>query len=1144
MGGQGAAIRGFPIPLGRQSAIMPDHDPFKAAGPRAPIVPDQPDADSAPALPSPPGAVDRLRGRGNRLADGILPLLVSGAAFALACQDLYDADIWWHLRAGQWMWARGRVPAFDPFSFASIDRPWIDLHWLFQVILAAVFRADGVRGMILMAAGLYAVTLWVAVSARDDRWPSWVVVACWLPALLVMSARFVPRPEAVSLLGVAVYLAVLLRTDKCPALAWVLPVFQVFWVNAHGLFVLGPIILASNLADRLVTAIRRPAPGGHPPGRPPGMARWWHIGGAAAAVGVACLVNPYGLRGALFPLELFPKITAWGGPYKSSITEFFDLRAFVEREGVAVARTNLYFRAQFFLLGMLPVSFIMPAAWRAGRLVSQPGTAQPRRAWPPMAWLGVFALAASLLLASVPGLPAPGTAEGMIRLGQTAPAGLLVLGSLGAATLVIASHRGALLAALGGAALAAWTFWLRAHLLGAEFDSAGWLMGPGSPALGRATTFLGGVVTILVLRAGGRVFRLLLAAGFSYLAIQAIRNVNLFGLVAGFVIAANLGEWAAELAAELPAGRLWNWAGLGARVALAGVAGLWIVAIVKGPFYRVSGEPRMFSLKEDPLAYAHEATRFAGRPGLPDRALVFGLRPAGLYVYHNAPERKVFMDGRLEIPDRSTFETYVELLGLLNDGRPGWAESVGRMGDPLILLDHEDNLGAEATLLTDPDWRCLYYDAIASIFVSRRRRELDASFPSVDFAARHFGVRDPSWRSVPPVPHGLAEAHGLLGLEAAIRNRPGSTRLLRLSLVLAACDQFRQAIAVDPTIAGNWTALADGYRQMAPDRAVVALSRPDEPWDPAQGLLPAQATFCDRRARALDPALMKQAVSRSGALQGPRMHGVHHSLFAWRQPSPGAAGAVDVSRLRPRIGARDDALPAWEGREGLTRALDGLLQEGRAEAAVKLFTAALDRGIVPAWPACDRVATALVDLGWPAEAGKIWERAVDAPSPAVRSARMAAAALAAQDFPAAVAAYQAGLQRDPCLGEAWFGLALLHTELGELAPALAAARSGLRQPLTPAQASFLRGIETLIAPLAPGAGPADSRPGGPGGSQGLGRRFPTAPQLFKQLFDLLDEALDEHPLRSLRARLRQKRAGFVDGAEGHVLLSQSHLHQG
>ena len=63
--------------------------------------------------------------------------------------------------------------------------------------------------------------------------------------------RFAPRPEVLSLLGVAIYLTVLSRADGTPELAWALPLVQVAWVNTHGLFVLGPMILGAYMAERL-----------------------------------------------------------------------------------------------------------------------------------------------------------------------------------------------------------------------------------------------------------------------------------------------------------------------------------------------------------------------------------------------------------------------------------------------------------------------------------------------------------------------------------------------------------------------------------------------------------------------------------------------------------------------------------------------------------------------------------------------------------------------------------------------------------------------------------------------------------------------------------------------------------------------------
>ena len=173
-------------------------------------------------------------------------------------------------------------------------------------MLAGGTPVGGVRGMILLASSICASVISVGLTARDRRWPMAVSVACWLPALAAMSSRFDPRPEIISLLGAAVFLAVLFRTDRTPALAWVLPLVQVIWVNSHALFVLGPIILGAYLIDHVAVGIRRRL-ARRTTGTLP-QRRWWlHLGGASLAVVAACLVNPYGWRGAIFPFELFPR---------------------------------------------------------------------------------------------------------------------------------------------------------------------------------------------------------------------------------------------------------------------------------------------------------------------------------------------------------------------------------------------------------------------------------------------------------------------------------------------------------------------------------------------------------------------------------------------------------------------------------------------------------------------------------------------------------------------------------------------------------------------------------------------------------------------------------------------------------------------
>lgn len=115
--------------------------------------------------------------------DHALPLLLVIAAFLLGCQELASSDIWWHVRSGQWILEHQSAPGLDPFTFTSSDLLWVDMTWLFQVMLAVVFAAGGVRSIVLVTAAMYAAVMIIVSALRDRRWPSWLFAGCWLPAL-------------------------------------------------------------------------------------------------------------------------------------------------------------------------------------------------------------------------------------------------------------------------------------------------------------------------------------------------------------------------------------------------------------------------------------------------------------------------------------------------------------------------------------------------------------------------------------------------------------------------------------------------------------------------------------------------------------------------------------------------------------------------------------------------------------------------------------------------------------------------------------------------------------------------------------------------------------------------------------------------
>ena len=982
------------------------------------------------------------------LSGALLILLFGSVAFTLACHDLQDNDVWWHLRAGEWILQNGRAPDLDPFSFPSRDRPWVDHSWLFQLVLLLTYRCGSVAGIILLAAAVAATAVLVALAGRPRGAPLAVVLLGWLPALLLAADRFVVRPETVSLLFLAATLAIVVRLDERPRLAWLLPLLQLLWVNAHGLFVFGPIVLGFWLVDRAGRLLWQRLQG-HP-ALTPGQARWWrHVGGASAAVVLACFLNPYGANGALFPfVELYPKVTEIGNPYKAYIEEFRTPREFVRAVSLAVAGNKGSFCCFPFLLLLVPLGFLLPALWKTSQAPSQTDGKTAGSSGAPLsapAWLGILAASITLLAVNSLTLTAEGRPRWLVALSQATPALLALTGTAGGLFFLSRNLRAAAgLAAAGGIALAAWAVWLRDTLFGSGAADRGW------PVSLRVALPVGAIAVMLILRHGGSLFRILLAAAFASLALKATNSLGRFGLVAGFLLSWELAPWVGRLLAERPARPPRAWAGWSARLGLAGLLLAWVAALLTqhtGTW--LSAYP--FGLRERPLTFAHQAARFAGQPDMPRRALVYDLVQACVYVFHSAPENKVFMDARLEVPSLKTFRTYVALESMLRNRDPRAIEAIRSLGDPVVLLPHEGQANGEALLLTQPGWRLVYFDALAAVFLPPAAPGLEARFPTLDLAARHFVQPDAPSQPLDP---GAAsrEAQALYALGEALRV-PGSAQWsLRVPVLLAALDRAELTRREEPTEAAGWTLLALCHWRLLPELRGRPASTTGG-WDPETGLGWAQTTYCFHRAAELAPPddLFPLVVL--------------YRLFAERDMADAqrtvAGRLLALGKLPPAVADEIRRLPRLPGpvREDVA----SLLSAGRAEQAARLAERLLaEKGSEWDWDVAERLAGACMHLGRPALARQVWLRAKAPPSDAVLQARLADTFWVERDFDAAVRHYRRARRLNPRLAEPCWALAWLHAQQGQAAAALRACRDALALPLSGPLRSELQSLEKLL----------------------------------------------------------------------------------
>jgi hypothetical protein len=294
-----------------------------------------------PTPPAPPERRDLWR----PLVVGALLLV----ALLLGCFPMADFDVWWHLRSGQLVLQNRGVPHVDVFTYTNAGRPWIDIYWAYQIAINVLFRVGGVSALVLWKAlagvALVGSTLW----ARRRGAALWPAVLFWMPGLILLSGRLNERPELFSLLYLAGFLLVLGKASERPRLLWWLPALQLLWVNSHGYFVLGPLILAAWAADLAWQRLRhREIPDG--------------LGRTLAAVGpavlLACFINPYGWGAFSLFFQQFAKLGAQG-IYRANIGELRSIGDFISLSGMR----NPYLLSFFVVLLLGLASF----AWAGAR---------------------------------------------------------------------------------------------------------------------------------------------------------------------------------------------------------------------------------------------------------------------------------------------------------------------------------------------------------------------------------------------------------------------------------------------------------------------------------------------------------------------------------------------------------------------------------------------------------------------------------------------------------------------------------------------------------------------------------------------------------------------------------------------------------
>ena len=232
------------------------------------------------------------------------------------------------------------------------------------------------------------------------------------------------------------------------------------------------------------------------------------------------------------------------------------------------------------------------------------------------------------------------------------------------------------------------------------------------------------------------VSHLLLYAAFLYLSLVARRNIAIFALVSVPIMAVNIARITAGHRKFLPGPEnRWRRAG----EILTAIIILFCLYDLLTDKNNIRDNPDInFGFGLARLKFPEKAAAFVRRSGI--NGNLFNTLQCGNYLIRSFyPERKIFMDGRLEIRSPDFYKAYVRLLE-----NPGlWPKVEEKYNINYALFSHRDPDMDKLLiyLYTQPDWRLVFLDDSSVVFAENtpenrdiiNRSEIDLD--SMDFSS-------------------------------------------------------------------------------------------------------------------------------------------------------------------------------------------------------------------------------------------------------------------------------------------------------------------------------------------------------------------------------------------------------------------------
>ncbi|MDW8064070.1 MAG: hypothetical protein RMK32_00375 [Anaerolineae bacterium] len=180
--------------------------------------------------------------------------VLTGIFVFVSTHPIRPHDFWWHLAVGREILQNGRIPTVDAFSYTRAGAPYPSyaMFWLAEVLMYELYTLGGpalvvwVHSLLITAA--YGLVMWTAWEASGPRAAALGMVVA---AALGIDDWNV-RPQAFAFLAGALFLRGLAGLERSRRWLWVFPLGMALWVNTHGSFPIGLLLIGLTLVGKAI----------------------------------------------------------------------------------------------------------------------------------------------------------------------------------------------------------------------------------------------------------------------------------------------------------------------------------------------------------------------------------------------------------------------------------------------------------------------------------------------------------------------------------------------------------------------------------------------------------------------------------------------------------------------------------------------------------------------------------------------------------------------------------------------------------------------------------------------------------------------------------------------------------------------------